>query len=576
MTAISSRPVLRRPRRLILASFCSLILTATLAPVASHACVTVESENNDRESQANGPLCSNSTVSGTLSGRDIDWFYFDITGPGALVLSLDHNTGDDFDWALYAETGPPVAEGATSQVPEDGTYSAPGAGRYFVKITRYSGSGWYTLDTNFPSSSDITPPSPPTGLVAIPGTSSIDLDWDDNGESDLDGYTVYRATASGGPFTVLNPSPLTASDYSDSAVSPGTAYLYQVTATDTSNNESAPSPQASATAPSGGATCDYGPRPSKPGGLRVWTSGSDADACVSLSQGPGLLLMGGGLEVDSAFTNHAGPVIGAGDIVVLRTTGSDGYNDYLMNLLQPDSVETLRVDSRSKADSDYVDWAVRSAELVWIAGGDQSDYLNQWQGTRLEAALQHVYDKGGVLGGTSAGHAVMSQFIYDPDGILSVFSDEAVSDPCQAYIHLSFGFLDLPFMVGVINDSHFQERDRMGRLLTFMARIGQPTISPTAQPITGLGIDEDTALYIDANGLGTAEGSGTVDVLRESGATARTQVQCGQPVVFTGVDRYSLSHGDVFDFSDGSSSVTPLAVGIDGTRTPFYLPSNPY
>jgi len=53
-------------------------------------------------------------------------------------------------------------------------------------------------------------------------------------------------------------------------------------------------------------------------------------------------------------------------------------------------VETLVLDSFSKADSDYADWVIRSAEMVYIAGGGQSDYLNYWQGSKTEDAIRFV------------------------------------------------------------------------------------------------------------------------------------------------------------------------------------------
>ncbi len=98
---------------------------------------------------------------------------------------------------------------------------------------------------------DTTPPAAPTGLAAVGGDGVVTLDWDDNGETDLSGYTVYRATSSGGPYTALNGSLLTASDYGDGTVTNGVTYYYVVSATDTSGNESDQGGEASAT-PEGG------------------------------------------------------------------------------------------------------------------------------------------------------------------------------------------------------------------------------------------------------------------------------------------------------------------------------------
>ncbi|MFN2369730.1 MAG: endonuclease, partial [Candidatus Krumholzibacteriia bacterium] len=99
---------------------------------------------------------------------------------------------------------------------------------------------------------DTTPPAAPTGLAAVGGPGVIDLDWDDNGEGDLAGYTVYRAAGSGGPYAALNVAPLAASAYSDASVTAGTTYWYVVTASDTGGNESPQSAEAAAAATGGG------------------------------------------------------------------------------------------------------------------------------------------------------------------------------------------------------------------------------------------------------------------------------------------------------------------------------------
>ena len=102
---------------------------------------------------------------------------------------------------------------------------------------------------------DTTPPATPTGLAAVGGQNVVTLDWDDNGESDLAGYDVYRATVSGGSYSKINASTLTSSDFVDGGVAGGVTYYYVVTASDTSNNESAQSAEASAT-PTGGSGGD--------------------------------------------------------------------------------------------------------------------------------------------------------------------------------------------------------------------------------------------------------------------------------------------------------------------------------
>jgi hypothetical protein len=94
---------------------------------------------------------------------------------------------------------------------------------------------------------DTTPPAAPTGLAATAGDGSVSLNWDDNGETDLDGYNVYRSTTSGSGYAQLNGSVLGSSDYTDNTASNGTTYYYVVTAVDTSSNESGYSNEDSAT-----------------------------------------------------------------------------------------------------------------------------------------------------------------------------------------------------------------------------------------------------------------------------------------------------------------------------------------
>lgn len=99
-------------------------------------------------------------------------------------------------------------------------------------------------------SGDVTPPAAPTGLLGTAGDGYVNLDWADNSEGDLAGYTVYRGVSSGGPYSTLNGTLLTASQYSDGSVTNGQTYYYVITASDDSANDSAASAEASAT-PSG-------------------------------------------------------------------------------------------------------------------------------------------------------------------------------------------------------------------------------------------------------------------------------------------------------------------------------------
>lgn len=447
----------------------------------AHACLLQESENNNNESGADGPLCSGTAVQASIGSRtDRDWFYFDTTATGNISVSLSHGNNADFDWFLYRSSGSYIASGQSSTNPETGSYIASPAGPHYIKVTRYSGAGNYQLTVNF------------------------------------------AGTAGGG----TDPEP-------------------------------EPEPE----------NCNYGSRPAKPGGLSATLLGSATDVCVSLTN-PALLLMGGGADVDAAFANRIKPHIKGGNVVVLRTSGTAAYNDYLQDLTEAASVETLIVNTRTKANSDYVDWAIRSAEFVFIAGGDQSDYLNQWQGTKVQDALTHVYNKGGALGGTSAGNHVLGEFIYDPDGVLGAISSEAVTDFCHETVNISSNFLGLPLLDGIVTDTHFKQRDRMGRSAVFHAKLG------SAGRVVA--VSEATSLFVTADGSGVVDGSHEVYILRADGQTQYQQTSCGQPVIINNLLRYKLLPGQSYNLLNNSTAVSPSRLSINGNNSNFYNPTNPY
>ncbi len=91
---------------------------------------------------------------------------------------------------------------------------------------------------------DVVPPQAPAGLVAIPGEGfgaplAIDLSWEPNAETDLQGYNVYRRTGQG-EFRRINADPVPASAYRDLKIEAGQTYTYRVTAVDQRGNESSP------------------------------------------------------------------------------------------------------------------------------------------------------------------------------------------------------------------------------------------------------------------------------------------------------------------------------------------------
>lgn len=322
-----------------------------------------------------------------------------------------------------------------------------------------------------------------------------------------------------------------------------------VSATVTRTGTPGPSPTSTPTAtptqtPTVTSTASTTPTPtatqSDSGAYDYYLTGDGADAVVPTT--PGLLLMGGDTDVDAAMLwmiEHAE----GGDFVVIRASGGNGYNNYLYNMGNLDSVETIVFQEASAAYDPFVLQTIENAEALFIAGGDQWKYVDYWRGTPVEDAIHALRDQGVPIGGTSAGLAVLGEFYFSAQNG-TVYSHEALADPYNMYMTLGNDFLEFPHLSGVITDSHFQERDRMGRLVGFLARIVQDGWAGQAR---GIAVDEVTALVVEADGTATRLGSGNVYFLETPGAPEVCQP--GQPLTFLNVSVYRLSDGGSFDLA---------------------------
>ncbi len=231
--------------------------------------------------------------------------------------------------------------------------------------------------------------------------------------------------------------------------------------------------------------------------IQTWRLGSEEDTPASPLGG--IVLSGGAGEVDPAmqwFLQRAN----GGDVLILRTSGSDGYQDYFYNELGVDvaSVETIKFTAPSAASADYVIQRLAEADAVWLAGGNQSTYVNYWQDTPVEDGLHALVARGGAIGGISAGLAVLGGG-YFAAGNGTVYSDEALANPYDEDVDVRYGdFLNLPHLSGVITDSHFDDPDRRGRLLTFLARL---TVDYDIAMPRAIACNEYVAVAIQPDGL---------------------------------------------------------------------------
>jgi cyanophycinase-like exopeptidase len=240
-----------------------------------------------------------------------------------------------------------------------------------------------------------------------------------------------------------------------------------------------------------------------------YLTGNPADVVVSLA-GPAHDFGGGGTDVDAALQWIIDQVRGCTscstriDVVILRSSGSNGYNDYIYAMNGVDSVETLVITRAVDANLPDVEATVKNAEVVFFAGGDQCDYVRFFKGTKVETAVESVYAKGGGVGGTSAGLAIQGDFTYDGcNG--SATSADALSDPYHRRVTFTYDFFHWANLQGTITDSHFVTRDRMGRTLAFLARQIQDGKTASALSVA---VNEATSVEVDRNGVATVVGDG--------------------------------------------------------------------
>lgn len=211
-----------------------------------------------------------------------------------------------------------------------------------------------------------------------------------------------------------------------------------------------------------------------------------------------LILIGGACSARgdalATFVRMCGAEEG-GRIVGLTTASSDPTgsaiawkNDFATAGAR--NIEFPIVDRRARAQDDRIADKVRSADGIFLGGGDQVHLVATIGGAKIGTAIREAYQRGAVICGTSAGAAALTETILaggEPDE-----SGKMID------MHIGPGLGLLGFRTVI--DTHFAERRRLHRL--FVAIAGNPELM-------GLGIDEDTALVVRGH-LGAVIGAGGV------------------------------------------------------------------
>ncbi|MFE9134604.1 pre-peptidase C-terminal domain-containing protein [Streptomyces sp. NPDC007355] len=279
--------------------------------------------------------------------------------------------------------------------------------------------------------------------------------------------------------------------------------------------------------------------------------GSTSDVSRTSWNGPAFTMNGAGGVVAASMARAVDAIrggTGSMDVVVLSgsapTSGSRTPEcDTVMGLTGVNSCTTWTLTTAGDGNNSQVNTDVRNAEFVYFAGGDQCRYT-AWKGTALEASVESVVAKGGGSGGGSAGHHINSPVVYDAcNG--SVTSTEALANPYDRAISFTTGMFQWADYGGVVNDSHFVTRDRMGRTMSFLARAVKDGLT-TGGAAWGVGVEEGGgSLFIDRNGLATQYGKDAYVVLADH---QPEQAVDRKPLTYSGFKIWRLTPGATFDF----------------------------
>ena len=213
-----------------------------------------------------------------------------------------------------------------------------------------------------------------------------------------------------------------------------------------------------------------------------------------------------------------------------------------------DSMETFVFSNPARQDADDADIAkaIEQAEVVFFAGGDQCKYTRNFKGTAIEAAIESVQARGGAIGGTSAGAMIQGEWIFNACSD-AVSSDDALTDPYEDLLFTD-NLFQWSALKGTIVDTHFYQDRRMGRGMTFVARLVRDGISDRALVI---GIDEETSLVIDQQGIArvmTDDEDGSVYFIL--GDHQPKVCEPGTPLSFSDYKIWRVRNGEIFDLQN--------------------------
>jgi cyanophycinase len=204
------------------------------------------------------------------------------------------------------------------------------------------------------------------------------------------------------------------------------------------------------------------------------------------------------------------------------------------------AVRSLDFKRREDAgNTEWLSWLGEEATGIFLTGGNQLRISTILGGTDVARAIRSANARGVTVGGTSAGAAILSEHM--------IAFGKSGSTPRAGMVSLAPGF---GLTNRVVIDQHFRQRDRIGRLLAALA------FNPFA---IGVGLDEDTAAFIDGDDVLEVVGSGSITILDASKLehSSMGSIRDGESICMTGIKLHVLPGGGKFDLHSRAAMPPP-------------------
>jgi len=280
----------------------------------------------------------------------------------------------------------------------------------------------------------------------------------------------------------------------------------------------------------------------------------NSDVSIPVSQV--ICLAGGGEKEDwlGAWTEMLKENKG-GDVVIIRARSGPGVGAKFIksllksnpNIVKPNTLTTISFDKRMDVERDVVLQLLRNAEVIFFDGGSQSLYLEYFKNTKFADIVNQAITDGKIIGGTSAGMALLGGINYTAkfgspvDDEYMVTAKDVLQNPLGDFVDLEDSLFIPPYMDNVITETHCNERERQGRAVGFLARayynqkLKLNNQQKSIQSIKAICADEFASLCYNKDGIARIYGAG--DVFFMQGNARIEQLKPGVPLQWKGKHR---------------------------------------